>query len=169
MLMVRIELWPHGDESRKSVLGTAEIANTGTGTESSGTYRSRFSLKRPMPWKLAGVEGFPRKRLNAWDLLYRLLHEAVGDRNSPKQPSYPEQGAAYWKARALAAELQIEDANRLRAQLRASLWRDLPPAEELVALGLPREVRSEVPRRHAVPLAQDEPLISTDLDEEDDS
>jgi len=27
------------------------------------------------------VAGFPRKRLLAWDLLYRVLSDAVGDRN----------------------------------------------------------------------------------------
>ncbi len=82
MLKVTIELWPLGDESRKETLHTIVIANDGTGTPTQGNYYSVISRrKRLTPWKLAAVAGFPRKRLNAVDLLYRVLKQAVGDRN----------------------------------------------------------------------------------------
>lgn len=47
MLVIKIELWPHGDESKKEDMGTAHIWNDGTGTRTSGNYgikifKSRF-------------------------------------------------------------------------------------------------------------------------------
>ena len=37
-LVVRIELWPGGDEARKSVKGTLVISNDGTGSVTMGNY-----------------------------------------------------------------------------------------------------------------------------------
>ncbi len=82
MLRVTIELLPHGSEAHKRHLGTIEIANTG-GTSTQGNYRARLS-KRGKPnqiWKAGEVINFPRKRLGAYDLLYRALEAAVGERN----------------------------------------------------------------------------------------
>lgn len=83
MLRITIELLPMGDESRARHLGTAEIWNDGKGTIARGNYGARLS-RRGQPnstWKKASITGFPRKRLGAWDLLYRILREAVGGRN----------------------------------------------------------------------------------------
>ena len=39
MLVVRIELWPYGDPSRRKTLATGTIVNDGTGTTTEGNYR----------------------------------------------------------------------------------------------------------------------------------
>lgn len=83
MLVVTIELWPRGDESRKRHLGTARIVNDGTGTADSGNYRVELSKwGRPKSvWRQGTVRGFPRRRRGPWDLLYRALGAAVRGRN----------------------------------------------------------------------------------------
>ena len=99
MIKVTVELIPFGDEDSpdRQVLGEAIIYNDGTGTDTDGNYRAMFGkrnghLARPPrdygkswlgTWREATVEGFPRKRLLVWDLLYRALHGAVFDRNLP--------------------------------------------------------------------------------------
>lgn len=83
MIRVTVELLPGGDAGRARHLGTAYIANDGTGTETTGSYSVMLS-RRGMPWsiwKRGRVQGFPRKRLLAWDLLYRALDGTVGHRN----------------------------------------------------------------------------------------
>lgn len=83
MIRVTVELLPQGDESRKKHLGTAIIANTGSGNVTRGNYTVSLSMRgKPNTiWKRGEVRGFPRKRLGAWDLLYLALHSVVGNRN----------------------------------------------------------------------------------------
>lgn len=83
MIVVKLELWPFGDESKARPLGTAIIANDGSGSNGTGNYRVVLSKrgKKAGKWKEGALEGFPRKRLGAWDLLYRALDVVVGDRN----------------------------------------------------------------------------------------
>lgn len=92
MIVVRIELWPGGSSIRKKHLGTAIIANDATGNAYLGNYRVWFSKRgddkldfRSRAWRKGEVIGFPRRRLGAWDLLYRALHAVVADRNRPKE------------------------------------------------------------------------------------
>lgn len=85
MLRILIEMWPHGDESKRYTLGEGFIANVG-GSHSTGNYDVRL-MKSPVyakttgVWKKGTVEGFPRLRLGPWDLLLRALRSTVGDRN----------------------------------------------------------------------------------------
>ena len=81
MLRITIELVPLGIESRARVIATGTIANTGTGTPTSGDYRIELRDAAGRKWKSGHIEGFPRKRLLAWDLLYRALRKLVGNRN----------------------------------------------------------------------------------------
>lgn len=85
MIVVRIELWPGGREAEKREIGVARIANVG-GTETVGDYDVRLLkspeyAKNPGLWRRGRVEGFPRKRLGPWDLLYRALRATIGERN----------------------------------------------------------------------------------------
>jgi hypothetical protein len=82
MLRVTIELVPWGVESRAKVIATGIIANTATGTPTSGDYRIELRDAAGRKWRSGHIEGFPRKRLLAWDLLYRALKKLVGNRNS---------------------------------------------------------------------------------------
>jgi hypothetical protein len=83
MLRVTIELWPFGEERWKKHLGTAIVANDGTGTETKGNYDVRL-LKwgdSGKVWKEGRVKGFPRLSRGPWDLLYLALKNIVEDRN----------------------------------------------------------------------------------------
>lgn len=91
MLRITVELVPHGDESRKRIIGVGEIVNDGTasdgsGDSSMGNYVAKlfkspeFSTAEGV-WRQCPVLGFPRKKLGPWDLLYRVLKESVGYRN----------------------------------------------------------------------------------------
>ena len=71
MLVVRIELWPHGDVTRCKTLAAGTIVNDGTGTATRGNYRVQLKDALGRPWKSGTVTNFPRKRLLAWDLLAR--------------------------------------------------------------------------------------------------
>jgi hypothetical protein len=84
MLVIRIELWPLGNEQKKRELGLAHIVNDGSGTGDVGNYDVRL-FKSPEYAKSAGtwkgrVDGFPRRRLGPWDLLFRALQSTVGTR-----------------------------------------------------------------------------------------
>jgi len=83
MLVIKIELWPKGNSSKAKVIHTGWIGNDGTGSKTKGNYRFGLSQRnRPKTVLRKGnIKDFPRKRLSAWDLLYRCLREAVGERN----------------------------------------------------------------------------------------
>lgn len=93
MLVIRIELWPHGDRARARELGRVEIANTGTGSPTVGNYVVQLfksaaqGARRPGVWKRGRVEGFPRKRLGAYDLLFRALAAVLGSQRNPEAAS----------------------------------------------------------------------------------
>lgn len=82
MLVIKVELWPHGDESLKEDFGTIKIINDGTGdvqtgnytveASHTGTYRSRKGI-----WKRGAVKGFSR-RLSPYRLICRALR-AIGE------------------------------------------------------------------------------------------
>lgn len=83
MLRITIELLPGGNESRAQHKGTCYIANDLSGDDVRGNYKV-FLSKAGQPkqvWKQGRVEGFPRKRLGAFDLLFRALLFTVADRN----------------------------------------------------------------------------------------
>lgn len=89
MLRVTVELLQHGDENKKSLLGVLDIANTGTGTPTSGTYSVRASRRgsadtKGRPWRAAVVKDFPRQRLGVWDLLMTCLISLCAERVNGK-------------------------------------------------------------------------------------
>ena len=81
MIRVTVEMLPKGSEARKYRLGTLVIYNDG-GSPTQGEYEAVAYSKRGAVWKQARVEGFPRKKLLAFDLLYRVLREMCGERNA---------------------------------------------------------------------------------------
>jgi len=83
MLIVKIELHSAVTGEIKTI-ATGKIVNTGTGTPTRGNYRVELRDALGRLWKTGSVEGFPRKRLLAWDLLARSLHSILGNRNGVK-------------------------------------------------------------------------------------
>ena len=102
MLRCTIELLPHGDETRKRVIGVVEIANDGTGTPTMGNYGVVLKKTPPFPcalkaaWKrgmlkgedddaiAARVEGHHRTQRGSYDLLYRALRACGLDERNPR-------------------------------------------------------------------------------------
>lgn len=87
MIVVRIEMWPKGDESRAREIGRTYIYNAG-GSLTKGDYEVRVCRKNRfehVPRKvLSGegftrtgrVEGYPRLAYNVWRLVLRALRAA---------------------------------------------------------------------------------------------
>lgn len=94
MIYVRMEMWPRGDRTRARLLGEGTITNAG-GNEAFANYdcvllKSPEYSKTPgdpakptakTTWKRTSIKGFPRSRLGPWDLLFRCLRMAIGNRN----------------------------------------------------------------------------------------
>jgi hypothetical protein len=87
VIVIRMELWPRGDESKKRLLGVAQIANVG-GTADLGDYdatifKSPEYATRPGVWKRGQVSGFHRRSrwVGPWELLWLALEACgVGER-----------------------------------------------------------------------------------------
>lgn len=88
MIVVKVELWPGGDESRKVDLGTAEIANI-SGLADVSSYSVRLLKGKAYSPNGAGqlykegrVDGYPRRdrRWGPWELLALALEATVGTR-----------------------------------------------------------------------------------------
>jgi hypothetical protein len=82
MLVIKVELWPYGDESRAEQIATGVIANDGTGTAEVGRYVSFFA-HGDMPASLiastlqeqpGGVRVHHRRRESVWRLVHKALY-----------------------------------------------------------------------------------------------
>ena len=76
MIVVTVELWPHGDprpESREK-LAQMVIANDGTGTVKRGNYTGSTLRKGTLRQQRAGrVENHARLSYNVWVLVRKML------------------------------------------------------------------------------------------------
>lgn len=86
MIVVKLELWPGGDESRAEDLGSAIITNESNLSDiSSYSVRllkgKRYSARSGV-WRSGEVKGFPRTdtRVGPWELLFLALESALGKR-----------------------------------------------------------------------------------------
>ena len=79
MLVIRIELHS-AVTGQVTSIAIGKIVNTGTGSSTQGNYRIELRDAAGRVWKRGHIEGFPRKRLLAWDLFYRALEKLVGER-----------------------------------------------------------------------------------------
>lgn len=87
MVVVRIELWPGGDESKARSLGTATITNNASGNDVNGNYdvalsHSGIYIDRPGVWRTGKVIGHCRD-LSPYHLVAKALANAAG--MGPKQ------------------------------------------------------------------------------------
>ena len=102
MIVFQAKLWPYGRKEEEINLGTAFVANVGTGTDTRGDYKvlacscmdellesldeenMTMAINRRGDrgvWKKGTIENFPRKKFGVWDLMYRGLKGIVGERN----------------------------------------------------------------------------------------
>lgn len=80
MIRVTVELIPHGDELRKSIIGTMTISNDGTGNGSISNYdyaidTARYGLDISHSYK-GKATGHYRGN-NVWHLIRRVLIQAI--------------------------------------------------------------------------------------------
>ncbi len=86
MIVVKIELWPGGNERKSVELGRTYINNTG-GTDDRGEYDVRVCRKGKLdflkdvlrgrgPLRTGHVSDYPRLSYNVWRLVLRALLEA---------------------------------------------------------------------------------------------
>lgn len=84
MIVLKLEMWPQGDQKRAYTLATA-VASLDPKTAHTNTSRSynwRLSrLGNKGTWKSGKVDGHNKNLRGPWDLLYRILRDAVGSRN----------------------------------------------------------------------------------------
>jgi hypothetical protein len=88
VIVVRIEMWPHGDRLRARELGRMYLANDGTGSAERGNYdvavcrKGTNSVPRPISpngpdaTRAGRVESYPRQAYNVWRLIARALRSA---------------------------------------------------------------------------------------------
>ncbi len=82
MIVVKIELWPHGLECHKKELGTMHIINDGTGDLKTGNYRCEIYRwgKNKVLWRKGWFGGFRRQVAGPWDALLFGLMACIPDR-----------------------------------------------------------------------------------------
>lgn len=74
MIRVTVELLPHGSEARKRIIGTLEIANDSTGTDSMGNYIGILHAEYTDPVGRRGrITQFMRRRQSVWSLIGAFL------------------------------------------------------------------------------------------------
>jgi hypothetical protein len=86
MIRVTVELVPGGVESRRRLLGTMHIVNTGEGTETRGNYRATRYGKTGRKGATGEIHGHPRLADSMWELVRKAL-EATKIRRGSKTPS----------------------------------------------------------------------------------
>lgn len=84
MLVIQVQMWPRGDKSKAYSLGTLTVAldpNT-VPTDRLRNYSWRITrFKDKGTWKSGRIEGHNPKTRGPWDLIFRILRDAVGFRN----------------------------------------------------------------------------------------
>jgi hypothetical protein len=74
VIVVTIDLWPHGDAAQAVRLGTIQMANDSTGSPSLASYDVRNWGRKGIPLRRYGrVEHFPRRSSTVFHLLKRAL------------------------------------------------------------------------------------------------
>jgi hypothetical protein len=79
VIRVIVELHPHGDASRRRVIGEMKVWNDGSGEQTIGNYkfafwrRSKDTKNRKGKVHQGEVKGFPRLRKNVFELIQLCL------------------------------------------------------------------------------------------------
>lgn len=84
MLVVKVELWRHGNENDVTEIGRLYVINDGTGTKERGNYElylcRRGTTERPPDGVYTGkgrIKDYPRKSYPAWELIRRGLNKLL--------------------------------------------------------------------------------------------
>lgn len=100
MIVVKIELWPWGNEERMREIGRMFIANTGQDrVPDRGDYTGAVSMdcpspvdpEGPSPTRSGEVKDYPRLSYNVWRLITRMLLSAFPE-EAKGIPPMPDHG-----------------------------------------------------------------------------
>ncbi len=139
MIVIRVELWPFGDESRAKEIGRAYIANTG-GTHDRGDYevavcrRNTTKVPKPInpegpkPTRFGTVKNYPRLAYNMWRLIIRALRASFPEEDIRPAGDLAGGEAFDIEIDSLAAQERAEAAERDLAAARAACgFKDAEP------------------------------------------
>ena len=98
MIVVRIEVWPFGNRSRKREIGQIVIANDATGDCEIGNYNAALAhagphADKPGCWKAGRVERHPRI-LSPYHLVLRAIEACLAGRKNKIGDRLVKQAAA---------------------------------------------------------------------------
>lgn len=88
MIVVKVEMWPGGDESRAVEFGRMEIVNDETKTLATSGVQGDYNVtikggsyglvsRYKKVWKMTKVVGFDRNRFGVWHLVRKALQSCV--------------------------------------------------------------------------------------------
>lgn len=83
MIRITVEMIPHGDESKKRPLAMMEIANDGTGDDTTGNYCAVMVAEYTSGRK-GSVTQFNRQTQSVWSLVGAFLKLFGHTKHSPK-------------------------------------------------------------------------------------
>ena len=78
MIVVKLEIWPYGDESDTSSLGTIEIYNDATGSFTRGNYKYKLKGKKDRVMSEGTVKNYARNAQHPWNLIRQVLDDWKG-------------------------------------------------------------------------------------------
>lgn len=84
MLVIQVQMWPRGDKTKAYSMGTLTLSlDPDTLPEDQlRNYVWRITkFQDKGTWKTGRIEGHNPKTRGPWDLIYRILKQAVGVRN----------------------------------------------------------------------------------------
>lgn len=82
MLVMQIQMWPKGDRSKAYSVGTLKVALTDINDKGHRSYNWSLSKFRDRGvWKTGTIDGHNPRCRGPWDLIFRILRKAVGQRN----------------------------------------------------------------------------------------
>ena len=81
MIVVTIEMWPHGQQESSKILGVCTISNDLSGTKELGNYKVSLShsgkyIERKGTWKTGKVKNHKRN-LSPYHLVYKALRACL--------------------------------------------------------------------------------------------
>lgn len=85
MIVLKLEMWPRGDQAKAYPIATMAVSldPKTAGSNTSRSYNWRISRQgNKGTWKSGYVEGHNKNLRGPWDLIYRILKDAVGSRNT---------------------------------------------------------------------------------------
>jgi hypothetical protein len=75
MIVIKVELWPRGYESRKREIARMHVTNKGTGTATRGDYKIQVMRKGSddKVQREGEVLNYPRQSYSVWKLIQKAL------------------------------------------------------------------------------------------------